>query len=198
MSKATFVRQIREYVELHRDPKTGIAWVEDGTTGMGHSAHPNIDATGSIRGMKNRGYWAKDARCVRSHGYIYNIDLCVVSDELDEIAAVECRCGGFHNRKLRGLTAADMHTFIDHNVIRVYDDPARPDRYLAVLDRNAFPEAIYVFGGFTFGAWRARLRAHTTPPRMTLGQKRINLGEVSAEAADDILGALVLGFALMD
>lgn len=88
----TKVREIQEYVELHRDPKTGIAWVEDGRSGCGHSAHPNIDKTGSIRGMKKLGYWRQDARCIQSHGYIYNIDRLVITDKLDQLAADECRC----------------------------------------------------------------------------------------------------------
>lgn len=87
---------IRPHVKLYRDPKTGIAWVENGESGCGHSAHPNIDATGSIRGMKARGYWRKADRCVRSHGFIYNTDSLVVSDELDEVARQHCRCGGAH------------------------------------------------------------------------------------------------------
>lgn len=94
--KKTFIRSVGEYKELHRDEKTGIAWVEDGSTGCGHSAHPNIDASGSVRGMKDRGYWSENARVVRSHGFIYNTDLLVVSDELDEIARQNCRCGGKH------------------------------------------------------------------------------------------------------
>lgn len=88
--------EIKPYVVLYRDDRTGIAWVEDGTTGMGHSCHPNIDATGSIRGMKKLGYWNAKDRCVRSHGFIYNIDHLVSSDELDRIAAEHCRCGGRH------------------------------------------------------------------------------------------------------
>jgi hypothetical protein len=96
--KKTFIRQIAEYAELHRDPKTGIAWIENGSTGCGHSAHPNIDASGSVRGMKSRGYWSKDDRTVRSHGFIYNIDSLVISDEYDQIAASECRCGGIHRK----------------------------------------------------------------------------------------------------
>lgn len=88
--------EIEPYVVLFRDTKTGIAWIENGKTGNGHSAHPNIDATGSIRGMKKLGYWGKKDRCVRSHGFIYNIDKLVVSDELDEIARKHCQCGGKH------------------------------------------------------------------------------------------------------
>lgn len=94
--KKTFVRKISEYVELHRDPKTGIAWVENGHTGNGHSAHPNISSSGSVRGMKSRGYWKKGDKTVRSHGFIYNISKCSVSDHLDGIALANCRCGGNH------------------------------------------------------------------------------------------------------
>ena len=83
---------IRPHVKLYRDTRTGIAWVADGESGCGHSAHPNIDATGSIRGMKERGYWRKDDRAVRSHGFIYNIDSLVVSDTLDQTARDHCRC----------------------------------------------------------------------------------------------------------
>jgi hypothetical protein len=91
------IEVIREHVKLYRDPKTGIAWVEDGTTGMGHSSHPNISATGSITGMRKRGYWGKNDRVVRSHGFLYNIDLSVISGELDRIACEACRCDGVHN-----------------------------------------------------------------------------------------------------
>lgn len=90
------IKHIEEYVDLYRDTKTGIAWVEDGSTGMGHSAHPNIDATGSIRGMKERGYWEKYDKCVRSHGFIYNISKTVVTGKYDEIARKHCQCGGKH------------------------------------------------------------------------------------------------------
>lgn len=96
----TFVREVSEYVELHRDPATGIAWVENGKTGLGHSAHPNIDASGSVKGMKSRGYWKPDARTVKSHGFIYNVDRLVVSDELDQLAADECRCVACAERRL--------------------------------------------------------------------------------------------------
>ena len=91
-----FVQQLTEYAVLYRDTKTGIAWVEDGASGNWHSAHPNIDVSGSVAGMKNLGYWTKDARCVKSHGFIYNIDLCVVTTAFDEVARTHCQCGGNH------------------------------------------------------------------------------------------------------
>lgn len=91
-----FLRTIRPHVRLYRDPKTGIAWVENGEAGISHSCHPNISRTGSVRGMKSRGYWGKNDRTVRSHGFIYNIDICHTSDDLDKVACAECRCGGNH------------------------------------------------------------------------------------------------------
>lgn len=56
MAKSTKIKNIGSCAELHRDPKSGIAWVKDYSTGMGHSCHANIDATGSARGMKKLGY----------------------------------------------------------------------------------------------------------------------------------------------
>lgn len=89
-----FVKEIRPYVNLYRDDNNGIAWIEDGSTGLGVSVHANIDSSGSVRGMKYRGYWSKDARTVESHGFIYNIDtfVCSKSDELEMIVADECMC----------------------------------------------------------------------------------------------------------
>lgn len=96
MGNKVYLGAIGQNKKLYRDAKTGIAWVEDGSTGFWHTAHPNIHYTGSIRGMKNLGYWDKKERCVRSRGYIYNIDVCIVEDELDMIARDNCHCGGYH------------------------------------------------------------------------------------------------------
>lgn len=70
----------------------------------GHSCHSNIDASGSVRGMRDRGYWGKRDRAVRSRGWIYNIDSLIVSGRLNEIAQAYCRCGGRHEEgaELRG------------------------------------------------------------------------------------------------
>jgi hypothetical protein len=94
----TFVKTLAPYIELHRDYRTGIAWVADGTSGCGHTCHPNIDASGSVAGMK-RLYWGKDARTVRSHGFVYNIDRLISSDKWDEVAAAECRCDSCVTRR---------------------------------------------------------------------------------------------------
>jgi hypothetical protein len=90
------IKEIECNVNLYINPKTGIAWVEDGSTGMIHSAHANIDSTGSIKGMKNLGYWGKKDRCIRSNGWIYNIDTIYARTEYEHIAKEYCQCGGKH------------------------------------------------------------------------------------------------------
>lgn len=89
------LKQLAPYISLHRD-SSGIAWVQNGTVGLGHSCHPNIDESGSVKGMIARGYWPKDARPVKSRGFIYNTSAVVTSDEYDEIARQNCQCGGKH------------------------------------------------------------------------------------------------------
>ena len=96
MARKELIKALRPHVNLYRDPKSGIAWIEDGTSGTGHSCHPNISASGSVRGMKAKGYWYRNDRTVRSHGFIYNIDRCVIHSPYDEIANDYCRCGGVH------------------------------------------------------------------------------------------------------
>ena len=96
------IRELGDYKTLYRDDNNGIAWIEDGGTGCGYSCHSNIDATGSVRGMKNLGYWRKDDRTARSHGFIYNIDTLVYDDknELEKlIADRECKCAACLERR---------------------------------------------------------------------------------------------------
>jgi len=85
---------IKPYVDLYRDDRTGIAIVEDGTSGTGHGPHPSIDSSGSVRGMKELGHWRKDAQTVRALGYIFNTSVIVVDTDLDRIAWANCECGG--------------------------------------------------------------------------------------------------------
>lgn len=89
-----FIREINQYANLYRDDRTGIAWIENGSTGLGYSCHPNIDKSGSVIEMKQRGYWDKTDRIVQSHGYKYNIDRLVINekDKLDLIVSDECMC----------------------------------------------------------------------------------------------------------
>jgi len=92
MARHTLIREIKDCVELHRCPRTGIAWVEDGKTGNGYSAHPHIDSDGSVTGMKSLGHWKKSDRTLKTHGCIYNIDKVVINHEFDQVAANECQC----------------------------------------------------------------------------------------------------------
>lgn len=96
--KITIVKKLKGHpcCELHFDKKTGIAWVENGSSGTGHSAHPNINSSGSASGMIKNGYWHKDDVIKKSHGYTYNTSHLATSDGLDEIARQHCRCGGRH------------------------------------------------------------------------------------------------------
>ena len=41
------IRHVQPHIDLYTDPDSGLAWVENGTAGVAHSAHPNIDITGS-------------------------------------------------------------------------------------------------------------------------------------------------------
>lgn len=97
-----FIRRIKEHVNLYRDDKSGIAWIEDGRTGLKISVHANIHSSGSVTGMKNLGYWGKRDRSVRSHGWIYNIDsfVCDKDNKLEMIVANECRCQGCIERRM--------------------------------------------------------------------------------------------------
>lgn len=63
-----------------------VVSIENRSVGIGHSAHPNIDASGSVKGMKNMGYWGKDDEVVRFGGHYYNMSRIAISDELDALA----------------------------------------------------------------------------------------------------------------
>lgn len=95
-----FIRMAGPHAKLYRDDRTGIAWVADGSTGLGYSAHPNIDRTGSVTGMKKLGYWGKNDRTVRSNGFIYNISRLAVDPSVpyEKLAAQECRCSACRER----------------------------------------------------------------------------------------------------
>ena len=95
------IKEIEKNVVLYRDDKNGIAWIEDGRTGLGISVHPNISATGSVRGMRKTGLWGKTDRVVRSHGWIYNIDRLAYDpkDPLERIVMCECQCQGCIERR---------------------------------------------------------------------------------------------------
>lgn len=95
------IRKIKPHAILYRDDRIGIAWIEDGSSGCSLSVHSNIDSSGSVKGMKDLGYWRKEDRTVRSHGFIYNIDsfVCDKNCELEVIVANECKCEGCIKRR---------------------------------------------------------------------------------------------------
>lgn len=94
----TFQKEVGYLKTLHCCERTGIAWIEDGCTGMGLSLHPNIDASGSVAGMKSRGYWLRSDRCIKTHSFIYNIDAFAPEGDpaMNDILLKYCRCGGNH------------------------------------------------------------------------------------------------------
>lgn len=63
--------------------KKGIATIHNGSVGLGHSCHPNIANSGSIKGMINMGYWNKRDKIVKTGGYKYNVSVLSISGELD-------------------------------------------------------------------------------------------------------------------
>ena len=88
------IRKVGKYATLYRDNRTGIAWIEDGSAGIGHPWHPNIDASGSVHGMKQMGYWNRTDKILLSHGFKYNISKFVIDEanDYDVIVSNECRC----------------------------------------------------------------------------------------------------------
>jgi hypothetical protein len=51
-----------------------ISMVTDGSTGTATHSHAVIDASGSVKGMKNLGYWKKGDRVVKAWGSWFNLD----------------------------------------------------------------------------------------------------------------------------
>lgn len=98
-----FIREIEPGAKLYRDPIYGIAWIEDTRAGICISVHPNINVTGSVQGLKERGYWGMEDRIVRCNGWFYNIDkfVCYSGDKMEEIVARECRCQACLDRRAR-------------------------------------------------------------------------------------------------
>ncbi|SEC76462.1 Uncharacterised protein (plasmid) [Tsukamurella tyrosinosolvens] len=90
------VRELGPHKQLVRDARTGIAWIEDSSTGLRHSVHPNISASGSARGMKDKRCWDRDDVTVHAGGFIYNISRLIDRTDTDRAVAAECRCGGAH------------------------------------------------------------------------------------------------------
>ena len=93
------IAHVGDFKDVYRNKTTGIAFVQDASSGCRYSCHSNIDITGSIRGMKSNGYWGKKDRCIKSNGYIYNIDTMIKSDTFEMIAADYCMCAACVERR---------------------------------------------------------------------------------------------------
>ena len=89
-------QELAPRIVLMWDDETGIAWIENYMTGIGHAAHPNIKRPRSADDMKRRGAWGKDDRVVQSQSFIYNIDRLSIHEPLDDVARQHCQCGGNH------------------------------------------------------------------------------------------------------
>lgn len=74
--------------------KNKVVTIKNYSVGIGHSAHPNIDPSGSVRGIIKLEYWKKTDIIVRQGGFIYNVTKVYCSDILDELclAIEENRC----------------------------------------------------------------------------------------------------------
>jgi len=90
--KLTFVKdegdayRVKETGDLCSLPLISkVVTIENYSSGTRHSAHPNINSTGSVRVMKKLGYWAKTDITTSQRGTIYNISKVYCSNPLDHL-----------------------------------------------------------------------------------------------------------------
>lgn len=85
----------KEYKILFSNSRPTIVQITDGRSGTIHSAHPSIDATGSVAGMKARGYWRKHDNTIKVFGCIYNHSSLLIDYPLDKLCYhLECKYRG--------------------------------------------------------------------------------------------------------
>ena len=90
--KRSDARLLSAHQRAKFDPHTGLVWIEDGTAGVAHSAHPNVQANAQTR--RAHPNW------LECRGFLYSPDVHV-STELDQIAATYCHCGPCDTRPYR-------------------------------------------------------------------------------------------------
>lgn len=86
---------LNQYQRARIDPATGIVWIEDGTAGVSHSAHPNVEANKVTRKKREYSGWRE------SHGFLFSPET-FCSTELDRLAAKYCQCGNHAGRTTEG------------------------------------------------------------------------------------------------
>jgi len=88
-SKLNLKREDAKMLNPHQrakfDPLTGLVWIEDGTAGVAHSAHPNVEANRQTRRIH--------PGRIEVRGFLYSRDI-FTSTDLDRLAARYCRCCG--------------------------------------------------------------------------------------------------------
>lgn len=78
--------RVKELGLLCSLPKIGkVITLENYSAGTGHSAHPNIDKSGSVAGMIKKGFWHKTDITVQQGGFIYNTSVASCSGPLDKL-----------------------------------------------------------------------------------------------------------------
>ena len=119
--------EIKEHVTLNRDRKTGLAFIQDGTTGLHHTIHPNIDSTGSVSGMIANGPWEKDDIVLSTPYGHYNLSQKVITDDYDKIVAQHCLCNVCKARLVYGIqyTGQGVYTslpiFASYEIAELFD-----------------------------------------------------------------------------
>lgn len=78
-------KRLGEYRHAKYDPLSGLVWIEDGTAGIAHSAHPNVEANKYSRKDKRFVGW------IEVRGFLYSPER-FVSTDLDRLAAEYCKC----------------------------------------------------------------------------------------------------------
>lgn len=82
---ATDAQLLNQHQHAKYDPATGLVWIEDGTAGVAHSAHPNVEANRITRKLREYAGW------IEVRGFLYSPEV-FASTDLDKLAAKYCQC----------------------------------------------------------------------------------------------------------
>lgn len=88
--KAQDAKKLNAYQHAKFDPLTGLVWIEDGTAGVSHSAHPNVEANKYTRRDRKFVGWVQSGP---QRAFLYSPQR-FVSTDLDALAASYCQCPG--------------------------------------------------------------------------------------------------------